>query len=437
MPAQRVTLQPITHHPIQPLETLAHVCGSRRQIDPCRRPKAEHRLQPLQHSHQSRQRRRIKAGANFDSAARADNDRQSYYRLLPSCRIHGWQLHCNQTAASTCAPSFLSFPQITIQSIQHYSVPAAKLARPQAALNKLFHHLLDRQCTATRTPHRNLLFAHANTSPQQPAIKQVRCSHAYEEVKAGTPVRVEVSAPDLKNWSSNEIVLQPGQSFIVSDISLGVATVEMAVNAATPEQVAVEQVKIEEQQRVFGVIPNFFVSYERDAAPLTSKLKFQLAMKTLTDPVTIIGFGMNSAIYQAAGYPSYRQGAAGYGERLGSTSAGGYSKILLGDAVFPSLFHQDPRYFYQGTGTTKSRLLHAMATPFFTRGDDGKREINYSNLLGDLASGALANAYYPSQDRGAGLVVRSAAIGIGGRMVFGIVQEFVLHKRTTHHSSEP
>ena len=131
------------------------------------------------------------------------------------------------------------------------------------------------------------------------------------------------------------------------------------------------------------------------------------------------------------------QGAAGYGKRLGATFAGGYSKILLGDAVFPSLLHQDPRYFYQGTGTTKSRLLHAMATPFFTRGDDGKREINYSNILGDLASGALANAYYPSQDRGAGLVVRSAAIGIGGRMVFGIVQEFVLHKWTTQHSSQP
>ena len=256
----------------------------------------------------------------------------------------------------------------------------------------------------------------------------------FEEVKAGIPVRVEVSAPDLKNWSSNEIILQPGQSFIVTDISLGVATVQMAVSAATPEQVAVEQVKAQEQQRVFGVVPNFFVTYERDAAPLTPKLKFHLAMKTLTDPVTIMGFGMNAAIYQAAGYPSYRQGAAGYGERLGATFAGGYSKILLGDAVFPSLLHQDPRYFYQGTGTTKSRLLHAMSTPFITRGDDGRREINYSNILGDLVSGALANAYYPSQDRGAGLVVRSAAIGISGRMVFGIVQEFVLHKWTTHSS---
>jgi len=254
----------------------------------------------------------------------------------------------------------------------------------------------------------------------------------FDGVQPETPIRVDVRAPDLQNWTSDEIVLQPGQSFIVTDISLGVATVVTAVSAATPEEVAIQQVKAQEQQRVLGVVPNFFVTYERDAAPLTPKLKFQLSLKALTDPVTIAGFGMNAAIYQAAGYPSYSQGAAGYGKRLGSTFAGGYSKILFGDALFPSLFHQDPRYFYQGTGTTKSRLLHAMSTPFITRGDDGRREINYSNMLGDLCSGALANAYYPSQDRGAGLVMRSAAIGMGGRMAFGILQEFVLHKWTTH-----
>jgi len=255
----------------------------------------------------------------------------------------------------------------------------------------------------------------------------------FENVGTETPVRVEVSAPDLKNWSSDKIVLRPGQSFIVTDINLGIADVETAVSATSPEEVAAEQVKVQEQQRVFGIVPNFYVTYERSPAPLTSKLKFQLAMKALTDPVTIAGFGVNAAIYQAAGYPGYPQGAAGYGKRLGATFAGGYSKILLGDAVFPSLLHQDPRYFYQGTGTTKSRLLHAMATPFFARGDDGRREINYSNILGDLCSGALANAYYPSQDRGAGLVLRNAAIGVGGRMVFGIVQEFVLHKWTRQH----
>jgi hypothetical protein len=259
----------------------------------------------------------------------------------------------------------------------------------------------------------------------------------FGEVKAGTPVRVEISASELKNWSSNEIILQPGQSFIVTDISLGVASVETAVNVSPPEQVAVEQVEIQEQQRVLGVLPNFYVTYEHNPAPLTSRLKFQLATKALTDPVTTIGFGLNAAIYQAAGYPSYGQGWGAYGQRLGATFAGGYTKILIGDAVFASLLHQDPRYFYQGTGTTKSRLLHALSTPVITRGDDGRREVNWSEILGDLASGAIAEAYYPSQDRGAGIVVRNSLIGAGGRMALGVVQEFVLHKWTSRRSTQP
>jgi len=253
----------------------------------------------------------------------------------------------------------------------------------------------------------------------------------FDGINPGPPIRILVTASGFKSWTSNEIILQSGQSFILNGVTLAVAPIEISVNAATTEQIAAEQVKVQENQRIFGVIPNFYVTYEQSPAPLTPKLKFQLAIKSLTDPVTIAGFGLNAAIYQAADYPSYRQGAAGYGQRLGATFAGGYTKVLLGDAVFASLLHQDPRYFYQGTGTTKSRLLHAMSTPFITRGDDGSREINYSNILGDLASGAIANAYYPSQDRGAGLVVRSALVGIGGRMALGIVQEFVLHKWTS------
>ena len=257
----------------------------------------------------------------------------------------------------------------------------------------------------------------------------------FDRVNPSTPVRVEVSASELKNWTSNEITLQPGQFFILTDVTLAVAPLETSISAVTQEQVAAEQIKLQEQQRVMRVIPNFYVTYEKKPAPLTAKLKFKLAMKALTDPVTITGFGMNAAMYQAADYPSYGQGWTAYGQRLGATFAGGYSKILLGDAVLPSLFHQDPRYFYQGTGTTKSRLIHALSTPFVTRGDDGRREINYSNILGDLASGAIANAYYPSQDRGAGLVARGALMGTAGRMALGVVQEFVLRKWTSPHSN--
>ncbi len=259
----------------------------------------------------------------------------------------------------------------------------------------------------------------------------------FDSVNARTPVRVLVTVRELKNWSSREIVLQPGQCLILTDITLEVAPVETSVNAVMPEELAAEQIKAEEKQRVFGVIPNFYVSYEQSPAPLTPKLKFQLAMKTLTDPVTIAGFGFNAAIYQMAGYPSYQQGAAGYGQRLGATFAGGYAKVMIGDAILPSLLHQDPRYFYRGTGTTKSRLLHAISSAFITRGDDGKREINWSDIGGDLASGALQNAYYPTQDRGPGLVVRGTLIGAGGRVALGIVEEFVLHKHTTGVSTQP
>lgn len=259
----------------------------------------------------------------------------------------------------------------------------------------------------------------------------------FDEVKPGTSFHIVVSASELKNWTSGEIILQPRQDFILTDIKLAVAPVETSVTAASPEEVAAEQVKIAEEQRVFGVIPNFYVTYDKHPAPLTPKLKFKLAFRALMDPVTIAGFGINAGIYQAVNYPSYGQGAAAYGQRLGATFAGGYAKIMFGDAVLASLLHQDPRYVFQGTGTTKSRLKHALENGFVTRGDNGQREIDWSDLGGDLAVGALQNAYYPTQDRGPELVLRGTLIGIGGRMALGVVQEFVLPKVTSRHSSSP
>jgi hypothetical protein len=217
---------------------------------------------------------------------------------------------------------------------------------------------------------------------------------------------------------------------------LQIASVQTIVNVVPTEQLALQQLRAEEKQRIAFVIPNFYVVYDQNAVPITPKLKFHLATKFLTDPVTSTGFLLNAAIYQMAGYPSYRQGFKGYGQRLGATFAGGYTNILVGDAILPSLLHQDPRYFYQGTGTTKSRLLHALSSAFVIRGDDGHHEINFSDLGGDLASGAIANAYYPAQDRGAGLVVKNGLIGAGGRMVNAVLQEFLLHKLTSKHSTD-
>ena len=185
--------------------------------------------------------------------------------------------------------------------------------------------------------------------------------------------------------------------------------------AASQEEIATEQVKAAEQQRVLGIFPNFYVAYDRNAVPLTTKLKFKLATKVAFDPVTFIGVGLFAGINQAGDVPDYGQGAQGYAKRYGAGFADGFTDIMIGGAILPALLHQDPRYFYQGTGTVKSRALHAIISPFVCRGDNGKPQPNYSTMGGDLASAAISNAYYPESNRGPGLVFGNFLIGTGER----------------------
>ena len=90
--------------------------------------------------------------------------------------------------------------------------------------------------------------------------------------------------------------------------------------------------------------------------PLTAKLKFKLAVKVSADPITFAGIFFMAGVNQGARIPDYRSGAVGYGERVGAVAADGFTDIMIGGAILPSLLHQDPRYYYQGTGTNRSRL---------------------------------------------------------------------------------
>jgi hypothetical protein len=200
---------------------------------------------------------------------------------------------------------------------------------------------------------------------------------------------------------------------------------------ASTEQTAAEQVRIEERQRVFGIVPNFYVVYDHDAVPLTTKLKFKMALKASTDPVIFAATAFTAGVEQAGDTPNYGQGAKGYGQRVGSLYANGLTDVMVGEAILPSLLHQDPRYFYQGTGTKRSRTFHALSSPFICKGDNGKWEPNYSSVGGDLAAGAISNIYYPQSNRGAGIVFENALITTGGRMASGFVQEFVLSRFTS------
>lgn len=253
----------------------------------------------------------------------------------------------------------------------------------------------------------------------------------FNDVTPGVPYQLSISAKDFADWTSPSITLNPGQFKIVTGIQLRIASANTAVVVHyDPVEVATEQLKAEEKQRVFGIIPNFYVSYENDPAPLTAKMKFKLALKLSTDPVTAAGVLVVASAKQAGDTPNYGQGWAAYGKRIGLTAADGFSDIMIGGAILPSLLHQDPRYFYQGTGTTGSRVRHAMFSPFVARGDNGKWQPNYSSLGGDLAASALANLYYPRSNRGAGLVFGNFAIGTAERIGTSLIQEFLLGKFT-------
>jgi hypothetical protein len=244
--------------------------------------------------------------------------------------------------------------------------------------------------------------------------------------------RITVVSAGLGSYVSQEIELGTRESREVPRVVLPIAptNVDVRVNV-TEAQLATEQVKLQEQQRVLGLLPNFYTSYVWDAAPMTTKLKFNLALKSATDPVTFLGAGFIAGVEQANNsFPGYGQEAGGYGQRLGAAYADDVIARMLGSAIFPSLMKQDPRYFYRGSGSTKSRLLYALAATFVCKGDNGHWQPAYSYFAGSFGAGAIATLYHPSGTGTASLVLRNGLIDTGGHALNNVVREFLLRKLT-------
>ena len=273
------------------------------------------------------------------------------------------------------------------------------------------------------------------TSPGRPAQKTLSGDNgqfSFADVPPG-PFQLTVTAGGFQSkvFSGS---LNPGQAYLVPAMVLAVAPATTNVRVGVSNiEVAEAQIKQQEKQRVLGIAPNFYVSYIPDAAPLNSKQKFELAWKSTIDPVTIVGVGFLAGLEQAADdYGGYGQGAQGYAKRFGAAYANTFIGTFMDSAIFPSIFKQDPRYFYQGTGTTKSRLLHALSNAVIRRSDDGRSQPNYSAIAGSFATAAISYSYYPPSDRSGGLLVQNALVSIAGGAVAGVFQEFVLRKLTTH-----
>ena len=231
--------------------------------------------------------------------------------------------------------------------------------------------------------------------------------------------------------------LHAGEDHIVPPISLDVATAVAEVQVAMSRiEMAEAEIKDEEKQRVLGVIPNFYVTYNPTAVPLAPRQKFELAWKATIDPISFGLTGAVAGIQQATNsFSGYGQGAEGYGKRYGAAYADFVVGTFIGSAILPSILKQDPRYFYKGTGTRRSRFAYAIANAVICKGDDGHWQANYSGLLGSLAAGGISNLYYPSADRDATVTFENTLISIGSTAATNLLQEFVIRKLTRNPPS--
>jgi hypothetical protein len=151
----------------------------------------------------------------------------------------------------------------------------------------------------------------------------------------------------------------------------------------------------------------------------------------MLDPVAFVAAGGLAAVEQYHNtFPGYGSGATGYAKRYGAAYADGAIDRFLGSALLPTLFHQDPRYFYKGNGSVSSRALYAVKSTVITRGDNGQLQPNYSHVLGNFAAAGISNLYRSPQDRTASLTFRNGLIITATNAVTNLVREFVLRKFT-------
>jgi len=232
-------------------------------------------------------------------------------------------------------------------------------------------------------------------------------------------------------------VLHSGEIYAIPQTTLAIATAITEVRVVPSRtELAKDEIKEEEKQRVLGVVPNFYVSYIPNAVPLSSRQKFELAWKTTVDPVSFGLTGAIAGIQQAQNdFSGYGQGAQGYAKRYGASYADFLTGTLIGSAILPSLLKQDPRYFYKGSGSKRSRIAYAIANAVICKGDNGHWQASYSSILGSLAAGGISNLYYPAKDRGAELTFENALIGTGATAVTNLLQEFVIRRLTPSASN--
>ncbi len=152
------------------------------------------------------------------------------------------------------------------------------------------------------------------------------------------------------------------------------------------------------KDRLFFALPNFLtVENSGNVAPLTAGEKFKVVARGSFDPIQLVWYGALSSICQAENCePGFGQGWEAYGKRYGAYAADGTIENFFVGAIFPSMLHQDPRYFQLGKGGFFHRTEYAVSRILVTRTDSGHHQFNFSEIVGAAVASAISTySYHP------------------------------------------
>jgi Carboxypeptidase regulatory-like domain len=245
---------------------------------------------------------------------------------------------------------------------------------------------------------------------------------------------VKISASGLSEWTASNVPASESPESKPLQAVLEVATEVTTITVSPPlEEVAAEQLHQELQQRAFGVIPNFFVTYERHPAPLSPRQKLHLGLKTILDPTSFAASGITAAIQQKMNsYWQWGQGGEGFAKRFGAAYGTTMQQIMITSVLADSVLHQDPRYFYNGQGTRGQRAWYAVKAAFRAKGDNGKWQPPYAGLIGAVASAEISQTYYPGSRTQYTLLGRSLMFHFAGLIALNLGEEFFFKRLTSH-----
>lgn len=192
-------------------------------------------------------------------------------------------------------------------------------------------------------------------------------------------------------------------------------------------------------KRAYGILPNYrTVNGTEGVEPLTVHRKFWIAAKDSFDyPIYFISGAFAGISQIENSNPSFGQGIKGYAKRY----AAGYGDQLIGnmmtEGVFPSLLHEDMRYFRRGTGGKLDRTFYALTRILVTRTDSGGTHFNFSEVAGNAAAVAISNAYNPDT-RNAPQNLEKLGLQLGTDALSNVLKEFwpdVKRKLEQRHNS--